>query len=211
MGLLSSIGGAIGLPFVGSTALALAGQGADIWAGRQSAEDQRVYNREEAEANRVFQERMSSTAYQRAVEDMRKAGLNPALAYQQGGASTPSGASATSSPAGTGSASSSLASAVQARRVMAEVDLLKQQARKAGSEADIIEKELPKAEILKDVWQGVAGVYHSAKGVGEYAKSLAKTYPLRPTEKAYRQPLRSLTGAQRESLRKRGSYTRSAR
>lgn len=52
-------------------------------------------NARQAQENRDFQERMRATQYQTAVEDMKKAGLNPALAYQQGGAGTPTGATAT--------------------------------------------------------------------------------------------------------------------
>jgi hypothetical protein len=65
------------------------------------------YNSAEALANREWQEHMSSTAYQRAVEDMKKAGLNPILAYANGGASTPGGSAGTISGASMGLASSS--------------------------------------------------------------------------------------------------------
>lgn len=61
------------------------------------------FNALEAQKDRDWQERMSSTSYQRVVDDLKKAGLNPILAYENGGASTPSGSTANSASSRTNS------------------------------------------------------------------------------------------------------------
>lgn len=115
------------------------GAAANIGGGIASA----VMAKREAKRNRRFQERMSNTQYQRAMADMRKAGLNPILAYKQGGAGTPSG-SAAAMPNLSDVGTKSVTSALAAKRLHTELQnmrqtglLLKAQTRSAEQNVNI--------------------------------------------------------------------------
>lgn len=75
--------------------------------------------------------------YKWTMEDMRNAGLNPILAGQVGGGSSPPAAS--TQPSGT--------SALQGMQILAQTKLLKQQTRKTSAEASIAEGDVPIAGL----------------------------------------------------------------
>lgn len=98
---------------IASAVGALGAAGMSYYGQKQANRENIAHSREQM----AFQERMSSTAYQRSTEDMRQAGINPAVAYSQGGASTPTG----SQPPGSKNRFENIASALSLMRMATDI------------------------------------------------------------------------------------------
>lgn len=180
--ILGAVAGGAAAAATGGAALPFIAGGAALGSGIDSsnaAADANASNRNIMEEQNLFQEQMSSTAYQRATADMKAAGINPMLAIQNGGASTTSGGSAQMQAVPAIDPAKALATAFQMKDMQKSLDqkdsqisLLDAQkqteladqtlklnnARSAALAADTTQAQLPAVKAQAEVDAGTAAI-----------------------------------------------------
>lgn len=127
----------------------------------QQAALQRAFSAQEASKLRDWQERMRSTQYQTSVNDMKLAGLNPAMAY--GGtaisAGTPSGAMGSGSAASGGTPQlhgGLMADIMNLSMLNAQRRNIEAQTRKLNEEAERTRQETAYQRLLNEYYPGIS-------------------------------------------------------
>lgn len=153
MGFFSGLGGKILGGIVNPVGLLGTGLaiGGDVYSASQEAKsvrDTNSMNQLNAREQMQFQERMSNSAHQREVTDLRAAGLNPLLSANSG-ASTPSGASWEAQPVPS-VASRTLSSAQEQVRMASDIRSMMSSTRAMDAKAGMDELTLNYAKKNPD-------------------------------------------------------------
>ena len=128
------------------------------YLGQSSAN---AFNAAQAADSRDWQERMRATQYQVAVGDMLAAGLNPMLAYQQGGAGNLSGAVAAPAQSDFGQF---VSSALQTRQIEGQLEQMEAQNEQinAGTQESkdraLLARQQAQTEVNRSYREGAEGI-----------------------------------------------------